>query len=132
MFCNFQFSTVGLCRHSNQIHASLEPWIKTKFYITGDNKGAFVCDLEQGQRATLTNGVNNIIEYCYNLQQTVLLQLTYQRYSFFNMIITTQVDDLEDQQIYKDDELLWQTTITQPLANSTEPMANQTFFLLHH
>ena len=76
-----------------------------------------------------TRATGNVNQWC---QQTVLLQLTYQRYSFFNMIITTQVDDLEDQQIYKDDELLWQTTITQPLANSTEPMANQTFFLLHH
>lgn len=74
-----------------------------------------------GQRALLTNGISAIKDY-YHLCQTVMLKFTYIGYSFFNMTIDSQVNDLDYPQINIHEELLWHTTITQEMASFTEPM----------
>ncbi|TKY49529.1 hypothetical protein E2542_SST26962 [Spatholobus suberectus] len=99
-------------RHELQLH----------IYIECEEGVRFACQMEAHEHtARITNGVHEIKDF-YNIKETVLTRFAYLGNNNFKMIILSDLDDSDEEEDLTNEELLWRTTITQFIANSTQPM----------
>lgn len=89
--------------------------IREQIFLRREQSDAFTCNMEPwGQWGHITDGVEDITMF-HNIEETMLIQFAYLWNWSFNITIFTKFEDTNDSEEVDDEELLWQTTITQSM-----------------